>query len=188
MRRTRAATTLLAVLLSACATTQFDRYLSEQRWTEAAAILAADSSLLNNEHELYQAGVLFSTPARPTYNPARARVLFTALLARFPQTEHRDDATARLNLIDEVARARADAHAKQQDVETRIAALTAESRALSMRLDSALAQRDSLRSAVTKLEADRRDRDDQIRALRLELQRLKEIDLKPRTPPPVKPE
>jgi hypothetical protein len=174
-----------AVCVTGCATTQFDRYLSQQRWTEAAGALAADSNLLNNEQELYRAGVLFGTPARPTYDPVRAHALFATLIVRFPNSEHRDDATARMNLIDAVTEARADAAAKQRDVESKIAVLTAESHALSLRLDSALVQRDSLRGAITKLEADRRDRDDQIRALRLELQRLKEIDLKPR--PPIKP-
>ena len=180
--RSRACVVLATVIATGCATTQFDRYLSQQRWADAAAALAADSSLLNDEHELYRAGILFGTPARPTYDPVRAHALFAALVTRFPASEHRDDATARMNLIDAVAQARASADAKQRDLESRIAALTAESHALSVRLDSAAAQRDSLRGAVAKLEADRRDRDDQIRALRLELQRLKEIDLKPRAP------
>jgi hypothetical protein len=181
-----AVSSFAAAVVTSCATTQFDRYLSQQRWADAAAALTADSSLLNNEHELYRAGVLFGTPARPTYDPARAHALFAALIARFPQSPYRDDATARLNLIDAVTHANADAAAKTRDVESKIAELTAESHALSLRLDSAMTQRDSLRGAVVKLEADRRDRDDQIRALRLELQRLKEIDLKPR--PPIKPQ
>jgi hypothetical protein len=190
-RSTRALSHLTALAVTfvatGCATTQFDRYLSQQRWAEAAAAIAADSSLLNNEQDLYRAGVLFGTPARPTYDPERAHALFAMLIARFPSSEHREDATARMNLIDAVTQARTDAQVKQREIEGKITTLTTESRTLTIRLDSALAQRDSLRGAVTKLEADRRDRDDQIRALRLELQRLKEIDLKPRTPPPIKP-
>jgi hypothetical protein len=38
---------------------------------------------------------------------------------------------------------------------------------------------------VVRLEAERHDRDEQLKALKLELQRLKDIDLKPR--PPIKP-
>jgi hypothetical protein len=39
-----------------------------------------------------------------------------------------------------------------------------------------------MRKNTTRLESDLREREDQLRALRLELQRLKEIDLKPRRP------
>jgi hypothetical protein len=185
--RLRFVAVAIGVSASACfhATSRFDQYLADQRWADAAAVLAADSTLLNNEDELYRAAVLFGTPARATYDPLRAHALFTALIARFPNSKYRDDASARLSLIDEVTRAHEDVAAKQRDIEAKIAAITAESRALSVRLDSALAQRDSARGAIVKLEADRRDRDDQLRTLRLELQRLKEIDLKPRAPAPV---
>ena len=56
---------------------------------------------------------------------------------------------------------------------------------LSQRLDSLTLQVDSLRSSAARLQDTLRDRDEQLRITRLELQRLKEIDLKPIRRPPV---
>jgi len=63
-----------------------------------------------------------------------------------------------------------------------IEALTADTRLLRARLDSVSMQSDQIRRNSTRLEAELRDRDEQLRTLRRELQRLKEIDLKPRPP------
>jgi len=116
----------------------------------------------------------------------KARDLLSSLLSRFPRSPHRVDATAHLLLIEDLLRAQRDSAARQRDVEARIASLVRETRdlrELRARVDSMVVQNDSVRAVITKLEADRRDRDEQIRVLRLELQRLKEIDLKPRRPP-----
>jgi peptidoglycan hydrolase CwlO-like protein len=164
--------------------TQFERYISQQRWTDAAREFAADSSLRNRDRTLYQAGVLFGTPKIVTYDPIKSRNLFSDLIAQFPNTEYRSDATGRMLLIDEVLRAQRSAADRQQELETQVAQLTKESRALRARIDSGVVQSDSLRNALNRVEADRREKDEQLKALRLELQRLKEIDLKPRAARP----
>ena len=178
----------LAVGTAACATTQFDRYLSEQRWADAARVFSADSSLRNDEHALYAAGVLYGTPGRPTFDPAIARDVLVRLLSRFPQSKHRDDASQRLALLDEVVHARRDAELREHALTLQIDSLTTDARLLRTRLDSAGAQGDQMRRTTSRLEAELRDREDQLRLLRRELQRLKEIDLKPRPPAgPIKP-
>lgn len=184
--RTAGAAILLFALAGCVRTTLFERYVADQNWIAAAREFAADSSLVGNERTLYQAGVVFGTPGLPTYQPVKSRELLNTLLARFPDSPHRWDATARLLLIDEVFRMERTATARERELEDRISTLTRETRELRARIDSATAQGDSLRVSISKLEADRREKEEQIKALRLELQRLKEIDLKPRpTRPPL---
>ena len=172
---------------AACATTQFDRYLANQQWTEAARVFASDSSLQNDEHALYQAGVLYGSPGRPTFDADRSRALLRRLISRFPQTKHLGDATDRLALLDEMARAKRESDAHQRELTVQIDALTTETRQLHARLDSLSAQSDQLRRTTLKMEAELHDREEQLRVLRIELQRLKEIDLKPRPPRVIKP-
>jgi hypothetical protein len=185
MRRVAWSMAIIVVATSACfaRATQFDRYLEAEQWNEAAREFSLDSSLRNDEHALYRAGVLFSTPGRPTYDPARGRNLLSMLLSRFPESDYRADVRSRLLLLDDLVRAQQDGAARQRDLDARIAQLTREMRDLRLRTDSVTTHSDSLRALVTRLEAERRDRDEQIRLLRLELQKLKEIDLKPRRPP-----
>ena len=168
------------VSMWACASRPFDRLLSEHRWADAAQVFAADSTLANDEHALYSAAVLFGTPARPTYDPERARTLFRRLLATFPNSTHVADAADRVALLDEVLRAR-NGIARVRELETRIAELTAQQGRLRAGLDSAQTQGDLARRNAARLEADVRDRDEQLRALRLELKQLTAIDLKPRS-------
>ncbi len=168
------------VSMWACASRPFDRLLSEHRWADAAQLFAADSSLANDEHALYSAAVLFGAPSRPTYDPERARMLFRRLLARYPNSEHVSDAVDRVALLDEVLRARSGL-ARVQELEARIAELTAQQARLRAGLDSAQTQGDALRRSAARMEADVRERDEQLRALRRELKQLKEIDLKPRS-------
>jgi hypothetical protein len=186
--RTAGAAIIVFVLAGCVRTTLFERYVADQNWIAAAREFTADSSLISNERTLYQAGVVFGTPGLPTYQPVKSRELLNTLIARFPESPHRWDATARLLLIDEVFRMEKTAAARERELEARIATLTRETRELRARIDSATAQGDSLRTSVSRLEAERRDKDEQIKALRLELQRLKEIDLKPRAPtrPPLR--
>ena len=175
-----------ALLAAACShPTQFERYISRQQWTDAAREFAADSSLRNNDRALYQAGVLvYGTPKIVTYDPLKSRDLLSSLLMRFPNTEFRSDAKGRMLLIDEVLHAQRAAADRQQELESQVAQLTKDSRTLRARIDSGAVQSDSLRTALGRVEADRREKDEQLKALRLELQRLKEIDLKPRTSRP----
>ena len=57
--------------------------------------------------------------------------------------------------------------------------------AIERRIAELVAMTDSLRRNAVLLEAGLRDRDDQLRAAREELQKLKEIDLKGRRKPPL---
>jgi hypothetical protein len=167
--------------------TQFDRYMASGQWVDAAREFSNDSLLQNNEEAIYQAAVLHGTPDRPTYDPTRARGLFQGLLTKFPGTKHRDDAAARMMLLDDVLRTRRLAAARERELEDRIAALTRETQVLRVRIDSSVVQSDSLRAAIARVETLRKDRETELAALRLELQKLKEIDLKPRpTRPPGK--
>ena len=181
---------LLGVLATACArATQFDRYYEREQWSDALKEFSSDPSLRNNEHALYRVALIYGTPGRPTYKPDSARVLLTALLSRFPETTHRDEAVARLALLDQLVTTQRAAEVRAHDLEARIDALTRETQSLRARADSGVSQSDSLRAAIKTLETERKERDEQLKALRLELQQLKEIDLKPRTParPPIKP-
>ena len=67
-----------------------------------------------------------------------------------------------------------------QRLEARVAVLGAETARLRASLDSLRDQSDSLRRNALRVEVDLRDREELVRALRLELERLKEIDLRPR--------
>jgi hypothetical protein len=154
--------------------------VSERRWSDAAQLFAADSTLVNDEQSLYSAAVLFSSPSRPTYDPERARRLFQRLLTTFPNSKHVSDAEDRVALLDEALRARTST-TRMRELEARIAELTAQQVRLRAGLDSAQGQSDALKRGSARLEADVRDRDEQLRALRLELKQLKEIDLKPRS-------
>jgi len=168
------------VSMWACASTRpFDRLLSEQRWTDAARLFATDSTLVNDEQTLYSAAVLFGSPSKPTYDPERARMLFRRLLTSFPASKYVPDAQDRVALLDEALRARAGT-ARVRELEARIAELTAQQVRLRAGLDSAQTQTDAARRSTARLEADVRERDEQLRTLRLELKQLKEIDLKPR--------
>jgi chromosome segregation ATPase len=79
------------------------------------------------------------------------------------------------------ASARRDHHlAEMELLQSRIATLDSEKARLSAVRDSMGVQNDSLRRSAARLEADLREREELIRALKLELERLKEIDLRPR--------
>ena len=183
MNGTRVRTIVTAgaiVSMWACASSRpFDRLLSEQRWADAARLFASDSTLINDEQALYSAAVLFGSPSKPTYDPARARALFQRLLISFPHSKYVSDAQDRFALLDEALRARTSI-ARVRELEARIAELTAQQVRLRAELDSTQAQSVASRRSAARLEADVRDRDEQLQALRLELKQLKEIDLKPR--------
>jgi Trp operon repressor len=174
------------VVIAACARpSRFERDLSAQQWSDAALIFASDTSLQHDEQALYRAGILFGTPGRPTYDAAKARELLSALVTQFPSTDHRDDANARMLLLDEIVRIQRDSARTERDLEARVSTLTRESQALRARADSSMTLNDSLRAVIARMDVERRERESQLQALRRELQRLKEIDLKPR--PPAKP-
>jgi hypothetical protein len=167
-------------VIAACARAPFERYLSEGRWADATAAFDADTTLLDNDWALLQAAKLYSSPGRGTFDLDRARTLLHRLLARNPASKYRNDAADRLALIEGVLRERDSVESERRVLDERITTLTDETRRLRVSLDSAIARNDSLQHNVTRIEADLHDREDQLRALRLELARLKEIDLNPR--------
>ena len=183
--------TWLALLAAGCAraTTQFERYYANAQWADAAREFSADSSLARNDRDLYHAALIYGTPGRSTYDPMKGRQLLQLLVGRFPESSYRDDAESRLMLLNSLLQTRDEAMRKEHELEGRIADLTRQTQELRARADSSGAQSDSLRSVVAKLETERREREEQLRALRLELQQLKEIDLKsrPTSKPPIKP-
>lgn len=151
-----------ALWIGACGTSRFERYIKDRRWTEAALEVTTDSSLLKDEHALFRAALLYSSPDRETYDPLVASVLLERLLERYPRTHVREDAHRLWSLLQVQM-----ATAAERDAQR------AEARWLRHQVDSTAAR-------VATLEADLRARDDQLRALRDELRRLKEIDLRPR--------
>jgi len=172
---------VLCLGVAACAPPRFEQYVDAHRWSDAAQLFSADTTLLRNDRAVYEAANLFGTPGLSTFDATRARDLYRRLLANFPTSRYRQDAFERLALLEAVMRGRGEATSQQQALEARIAQLTASTRQLRAALDSANALADSARRATAKLEADLHERDDQLRALRLELQQLKAIDLKPRS-------
>ena len=98
----------------------FDKLIADQQWNDAANEFASDTALYTKESALYRAGTLFGTPGRPTYDPERARQLFATLLSRFPNTSRRDDARARMLLLDEVLRMRQESMKREHDLETQL--------------------------------------------------------------------
>lgn len=173
---------LLTAIVSACAHPPFERYIAQRRWAEADTAFRADTTLLNDDRALWQAGKLYSSPASGVYDPARARTLLRRLVTRSPNGKYSVEATERLALVDAMLRQRDSAALAVRGLEDRIAQLTNETRRLRTSLDSSIARSDTLQRGLTRMEADLRDREEQLRALRLELARLKEIDLNPRLP------
>jgi hypothetical protein len=183
MLRTIAVAIGVMALAVACTRPPFQRYLDEGRWADATAAFNADSSLMNDDWALLQAARLYSSPDRGAYDLGKARILLQRLLARNPQSKYRDDAASRLALIEGVLHERDSVAAQRRALDDRIVQLTSDTRRLRASLDSVSARSDTLQRNVSRIELDLRDREDQLRALRLELSRLKEIDLNPRPAP-----
>lgn len=175
----------VAVALAGCASTQFDRAIDAHRWSEAATALNADTSILNNESTLFRAAMLYSFPNRATYDPMRARELFERLLRQYPANPMRQTAADQLSLLYTLQRTSDSAAVRQQQLQSEIARLTADTLQLRRSADSIAvrlrAEQDQtalLRKVATRLENDLQDREAQIRALHDELNHLKAIDLK----------
>lgn len=178
----RVAAVAVVATTAACAGLQRPRNFTDQDWVAAAREFDRDSSQHRDEKSLYRAGFLFGTPGRPMYDPIKAQGLLTEFVDRFPDSNHREEVKDRLVLLEDVVQTQRSAIARQKEIESRLETATSEARVLRERLDSASVQGEQARKAAAKLESDLKDREEQVRALRLELQRLKEIDLKPRRP------
>jgi len=176
----------LAVTVTACATTRFDTAVESRKWSDAAALLDADTSLLQNENTLFQAAMLYSYPNRATYDPARARRLLERLLQQYPTTTRRQAAIDQLALLYEMQRMDNAALVDRQTLGSRIARLEADTLQLRRSMDSVAtrlrAEQDQsavLRKVTMRLQNDLQDRESQLNALHDELNHLKAIDLRP---------
>jgi peptidoglycan hydrolase CwlO-like protein len=185
---TRLAWIPVALLLGACSVSSFDRHLAAQRWSDAADAFDADSSLLSSDRALYRAALLHASPALPTWEPLRARELLAFLLTEHPGSMHRESALRLVELIDEMESRRMHAEARQQQLETQrarlqneVADLRTQLNATERRMQATDEESALLRAAVERLQLIVRDREEQLRQLRQELDRLKAIDL--RVPP-----
>jgi hypothetical protein len=177
------ATGVLAAV--ACAHTgAFDRSLRAGRWQDAAAEFRADSALQRNATALRRAARIHAVPDSVTWDPDRALELLARARALAPRARV-EDADSRLEaMLEYVVRERAargaqmivlrDSLAGAAAEVTRLRAELAELRETNAAHES---ERAVLERMVSRLEADLRDRETQISALRSELDRLKEIDL-----------
>lgn len=172
----------LLLAVASCATSRFDRLYESGDFERAVELYEADLDLQGRERAIYRAALMRARPGGEAYDPDRARRDFRRLLDLFPETDHRESATAQLALLDEVIRLRRESEERAAG----IARLEREVEALRERaghLEEKLAERedrlDLLRVLVDALRADLRERERRLVALERELERLKAIDLGP---------
>ncbi|HEX7049979.1 MAG TPA: hypothetical protein VF188_07165 [Longimicrobiales bacterium] len=185
MRR-HSATLLLGLLAAtACATSRFDQHFEAQRYEAAIRLFEADPELQQQERALFRAAVAYALPGSPVHDPARAREMLERFLTRYPDSPRRAEASRMLALLRQVeqlerrvAQRTAEAEARRSELDT----LRSRLESLERRLQQQTGEADLLRQVVRRLEADLRQEEERLRALREELRRLKEIDLKPATP------
>jgi peptidoglycan hydrolase CwlO-like protein len=170
--------------LTACATTRFERELKAGRWTNAAAAFDSDSSLHTSEQALFRAAMLHSFPNKETYNPTLARTLFQRLLRLYPSTSYRQAALDQLSALNEMRHIREESTRREREIQGEMVRLIAGTQGLLAQIDSLTRrvqsvdqQNEQMKKQIARLEADLRDREEQLRTLRAELSKLKEIDL-----------
>ncbi len=80
-------------------TASFDERLLAGDYESVLAIYAADTTLHENERATYLAAVAAAQRGHPAHDPDRATELFGRLLERYPDTEHRFEAEAYLDIL-----------------------------------------------------------------------------------------
>jgi hypothetical protein len=175
-----------ALILAACATSPFDRHYNARRWSDAAAVFAADSSLHADARTLYRAALIHAAPGSDVHDPLRARALLDRLLSAHPTSGHAiDPATIALyTLLIDIEYSRAAAAAREVMLRDSLYAVTAEADRLrdeigllEARLGEERQATTDLRHLIDRLAADLRGREAQLTEIRDELARLKAIDL-----------
>ena len=186
MKRQLAIATLTMFTAMGCATSSFEKHLDARRWSAAAEEFSQDSSLQRNERALFQAALLHAFPNRETYNPAMARTLLERHVRLYPDSPRHQRAVDHLSLLEETETLRRATTRKIWESEVEVTRLVTSTQQLLSRIDSLNAivrldstRGDSLQRVITQLESDLKERDDQLRALRAELGKLKAIDLDP---------
>lgn len=175
---------------AACAASPFDRHYDAHRWPEATRAFEADSSLHDHPDAVYRAALLYATPGSETFQPARARQLFERLLTLGPGLARQEAAIGMIRLLDEVESVRAANDRRERQLRAELEAAEREAADLRQRIVSLESrfrqqeeQNERLRQVAAQLAADLRDRERRMEALGEELDRLKQIDLRP-TPRP----
>jgi tetratricopeptide (TPR) repeat protein len=85
---------------AACASSEIDRYFEEEQYVQTTLVFETDSSLATDEDALFQAGVSYALPDSPVHDAERALELLERLLALYPDTKHRQEATWILTFLD----------------------------------------------------------------------------------------
>lgn len=176
----------------ACATSRFDQHLAAHRWMQAAHAFEADPALRDRESDLYRAAFLYAAPEKDTYRPGHARELFARLLQIDPAQARAAAARGMIGLLDRIAADSVREEGMRQELDSlrsAVGRLQDENAALSSRSRTTEELNQVLRGYTARLEADVRERDERLRVLGDELDRLKQIDLEPPARPraPVKP-
>ena len=147
----------------------FDGFVDAGRYEDAARTFAEDTTLWNRPDALARASRMFSDPELPTYDPARARTVLERLALGFPLSREAELMSPLLPLMSAVAEVRAELTARQ----ARLDSLALHADTLGASREAAERELQALQQRVRRLEVD-------LEAARLELERLKAIDLRRR--------
>lgn len=188
MRSLRIGAFAALLIAAACATTPLERRYGEGRYADVARIYDNDPRLWTREGAVYRAIIARALPRSPVYDPTRASAEGHRYLRLFPDGSHAGEVGHLVALVDEVLRLDAVSAACRTELE----AMDADTARLGLRLDSLMrvvaTQREQYDSLRVATQSALRQRDQQIRALRDELDRLKAIDLgSPRRAPVIPP-
>jgi hypothetical protein len=172
-----------ALASAACATSQFDRHFEAGQYLEASRLFAQDSALHRNEQALFRTGLIYALPASPVYQPALAQEIFQRLLTLYPKTSYQTRIAFLNGLLTEVQRLELTTVERELEIQRltlRIDEVEDRARWLETLLERQELQTNTFRGLTERLEMELGETRAQLRALRDELDRLKEIDLRER--------
>jgi hypothetical protein len=179
-----------AVLLGACGGARrsgFDDHLRAGRYTEAAAAFERDSALHDDPDALRRIADVHAVPRSPQWDPDRAARLYALARSHAKRGWTMPNGSARsAALVEEVLRLRREHERREQELLARLASAEATMAALRVERDSLAAvvavsdaEIASRVRSITRLERSLQEREAETRSLRLALEKLKAIDLKP---------
>lgn len=167
-----------AVLLSACATSAFDRHFDARRWSDAAAAFTEDSALHEHPRTLYRAALMHATPGTDLYDPARASTLLDRLFTTGTGGPAADPAVRTLHaVLVELERDRSAAALNLDSITAEADRLRTEVDELEARLVHEKQATQNLSQVVQRLTSELRAREEQLVRISEELAQLKAIDL-----------
>lgn len=180
MRRAQILGGIMALLVTGCATSAFDRYFEAGQYELAAREYEADPSLVGSDRSLYRLGLTYATPGTSVYDPERARNVLARFETRFPTSKHRAEAHILVGLLGEITTLRSElaaGHREHDAVEETIRRLGTANALLQDTVSVQHRQLQELQEELTRLEAEVEAKDAGLRRLESELDRLKRIDL-----------